>query len=1040
MALIERFLANHVLANILFVLVLVVGIVAYSQLPRARDPEINFNWVNISTVLPGASSLEVEKRLTDPLEDAIGSGVRDIKFVSSTSRESVSNILVRFEDISQKEFDKRMTDLRREVQNAYNDKLPTEAIEPDIREITTSNGFPTATVVLTTDSFDDNFRRYAEVTRKEMERIPGIDKIDRLGVEEPELHVAFHPEKMVGLGLSPTDIADTVRGYFRDRSIGDIATADNKWTLRFEGTSGSMEDLAKMPVVSSDGIVSLGTVATLYRSQEEAKTLASFGGKPAVMFSITKTQDANTLELLDQLSAFIANENSTNKDLGYDLILTDDQSVSTREAIDLMQNNAIIGLALVMLVAWLFLGTRIAILTCIGIPFTLAGTFFVIHTAGLATLNNSVLLGVVIALGMLVDDAVVVVESIYYRMERGMKAMTAALDALKEVAAPVVTSVLTTVAVFLPLMLLPGIVGDFMRVIPMVVTLSLLISLLEAFWMLPAHVSMLKVSYGKRSRVQEMRTRLTRRVRHFYSLALLRSMRHPGKSLAAIGMVGMVALILLFSGALKLNFFASDPYRVFYVGVEMPAGTTLDKTLAVATELEAKTLKLLRPNEVRSTTALAGQRFTAAEPLFGDHLGQVMVSLEPHIPGQRDVREIIAAVEAGLSDKLRGGRVSTLVLEDGPPTGQAVNLKVRGDDFAEIQQVVADISHYMTTSGLYKNINLDFSPGNPQALITLDGDAIQRAGINPEILTRTLQAYVDGEVVTSYQDRGEEVDVRVKAHGANGLDHIEELFDQVIYSPEGQAIPLGELIDAEYDYGLQNIRHFNYLRTITLAADFDESRSNTVAANALIEAYWQSIAAKYPTIDVDFSGELDDIEESLDSILLLFGIGIGLIYLILGTQFASYWQPLLVLLAVPLAFIGVVFGLTLTANPLSLYTLYGVVALSGISVNSAIVLIAAANDRIASGMSVLHATIYAARRRVIPILITSLTTIAGLFSLAAGIGGKSLVWGPVATAIVSGLIFSTALTLIVIPLFYRFIQSSKLITRQRERQLAERSA
>ena len=279
----QRFISNHVLANILFLLVLVLGIVAYGMMPRAREPEINFNWVNILTVLPGASSLEVEKRITDPLEDAIGRSVRDIDFVSSTSRESISNILVRFEDLSEKDFDDRMIDLRREIQNAYNDKLPEEAIEPDIREITTSSGFPTASVVVTTERFDDDFRRHVEVIRRDMEQIPGIDRVDRMGVEEPELHIAFHPEKLVGLGLSPTDVADTVRAYFRDISLGDIATENNKWTLRLEGTSSSLADLAAMPVVSSEGIVSLGSIADIRRGQEEAKILVSFDGQQAVM-------------------------------------------------------------------------------------------------------------------------------------------------------------------------------------------------------------------------------------------------------------------------------------------------------------------------------------------------------------------------------------------------------------------------------------------------------------------------------------------------------------------------------------------------------------------------------------------------------------------------------------------------------------------------------------------------------------------------------------------------------------------------------------
>ena len=215
------------------------------------------------------------------------------------------------------------------------------------------------------------------------------------------------------------------------------------------------------------------------------------------------------------------------------------------------------------------------------------------------------------------------------------------------------------------------------------------------------------------------------------------------------------------------------------------------------------------------------------------------------------------------------------------------------------------------------------------------------------------------------------------------------------------------------------MRHYNFRRAITVEADLDAARIDTVTANQRLLEEWERHKARFPNIDLDFSGELDDIQESLDAIGLLFVFGIGLMYLILGTQFRSYWQPFMILATVPMALSGVVLGLLITGNPLSLYTLYGVVALAGIAVNAAIVLISAANQRLEAGMSVLHATLYAARRRVIPILITSLTTIAGLFSLATGLGGKSLIWGPVATAIVWGLAFSSVLTLIVVPLMYR---------------------
>jgi multidrug efflux pump subunit AcrB len=253
----------------------------------------------------------------------------------------------------------------------------------------------------------------------------------------------------------------------------------------------------------------------------------------------------------------------------------------------------------------------------------------------------------------------------------------------------------------------------------------------------------------------------------------------------------------------------------------------------------------------------------------------------------------------------------------------------------------------------------------------------------------------------------------------DGLADIQQLLADPVALPGGGTTTLGALVHADTRIGSGGIKHYNLKRAITIESDLDKTRIDTVEANAQIAAQWDAMEARYPNTRIDFSGELDDINESLDAMKMLFLFGVGLIYLILATQFRSYWQPLLILLTVPMAFTGVVFGLFITQNPLSLYTLYGVIALTGIAVNSAIVLIDAANARLASGMGLLHATLYAARRRVVPIIITTTTTIGGLFSLAVGLGGKSLIWGPMAASLVWGLLVATTLTLFTMPILFR---------------------
>lgn len=1018
----RKILENHVLANLAFALVLVMGVLAYQQLPREKDPTINFNWVQVLTMLPGASAEDVEKLVTDPLEEAVQK-VSDIKFISSNSREGMSSILLRFQDIDEDTFDKRLNDLRREIQNKENTELPEEAESPQIVEITTANAFPTAMLVVSGQADDENLRGQARNVKKDLERIAGIDRVVALALHDPEIQVHFLPERLEALGLTAHDLADTVQGYFRDASAGTATIGNQQWLVRLVGTDSDPGYLAQLPIITAQGEVPLGGVAEVARGREKPAELVRFNGQPAVLLYISKKARTNTLELLDRVNAYIEGRNSLADATGVRITLLDDRTEVTREAIGIMESNALFGLALVLLVTWVFLGWRISLLISLGIPFSLAGTFWVLNALG-QTLNNSVLLGVVIALGMLVDDAVVVVESIYYHLHRGLGALKAAVLALREVFAPVTSSVLTTIAAFLPLMLMPGIVGKFMLVIPLTVTLALAISLIQAFWMLPTHVSALRISFDRPSRVHRLRMRMTRRLQVRYGRALIAVMRRPALSLSAVALLFVAALSTVATGLVRVNFFAFDPFRLYYINVQMPVGSSLEESIEAAYRIEQKVLRHAAPGELRASAVYAGQMFTETEPFFGDHYAQVMVSLNSWREGLRSVDEMIEAMRADVLNTPGPAHISFLRISDGPPTTKPINIKVRGDEFAEIRAAVGALQEILRTMPAVSDISDDSSEGRMELVVRLNADAIKRAGLHPAVVARTLRMMMDGEIVASMQDQGEKVEVRVRAR-PDRMQDIQAILRQAVSLPGGGQIALGQLVHYETGQGKGNIRHYNLRRTITVEANIDKNRMDTVAANNRVKEEWAKIAGTYPNINLDFSGELDDIQESLDAMATLFLLGVGLIYLILGTQFRSYWQPFMILATVPMAFTGVALGLLITRNPLSLYTMYGVVALAGVAVNAAIVLISAANGRLAAGMSVQHAILYAARRRVIPILITSLTTIAGLFSLAAGWGGRSLVWGPVATAIVWGLAFSTLLTLFVIPLLYRLFMRKR---------------
>jgi len=1021
MKLFEKFLENHVLANLTFVLVLAMGALTYLQLPREQDPTVNFNWIQITTILPGASAEDVEKRVTDPLEDVLRK-VSDIRFVSSSSRESFSSILVRFQEIDQRTFDKRVNDLRREIQNKQ-DELPDEAEDPEILEITTASGFPAATVVVTGPAADENLRRMGELTRKELERIKGVDRVDATGLHDPELQVLFDPHKLHQLGINPSDLADTAASYFKDVPAGAQKVAGEEWLVRLTGSNADPSWLARLPVMTAEGEVPLGTVAEVRRGREKADRLVSFQGKPAIMLAVIKKEETNTLKLVETLDTYVQNRNLTAQQTGVLLTLADDQTEITRNALNIMQTNAFLGLILVMLVSWLFLGFRIAFLVSIGIPFALAGTFWALGAMG-HTLNVMVLLGIVIVLGMLVDDTVVVIENIHYRLNRGVEKLQAVTGALREIVPPVTTSIMTTMAAFLPLLLMPGIVGKFMGVVPVVVTVALLLSLVEAYWMLPAHVLAMQMTSADNA-ASRLRRRVNHKIRIVYTRLLIKVMRFPILALATLLLVFSLAIGALMTGRIKMDFFASDTLRIFYVSVEMPTGTSVEATLKKMQEVEAVVRKHTSEEEVRSIVSYSGQLFNDTEVLFGDLYGQVLISLNPAQSGFRHVNDVVEDMREDIMKVPGTANTSFFKITGGPPTTKPISVKVRGDDFNEILAGVEDLRKVLMGMDGVSDILDDASRGRPELSLRFDPGPLQESGLSPAMVARNLRLLVDGEIVATMQDKGEELEVRVRA-----APHIEEDVDNILQAslalPGGGEVPMNELLLTEKRKGMGSIRHYNFRRSITVDAELDDEVMNTVAANRLIGEKWQTdYAAQNPNVVLDFTGELDDIQESLDSIQKLFLLGLGLIYLIIGTQFRSYFQPFMILITVPMAFTGVIAGLLITQNPLSLYTLYGVVALAGIAVNAAIVLIAAANVRMERGMTSTHAAIYAARRRVVPICISSLTTISGLMSLALGLGGKSLIWGPVATAIVWGLAFSSVLTLFAIPVLYRVFVRTK---------------
>ena len=996
----KRFYKNHVLANLSYALVVLLGLFAYWSLAREEYPDVNQNVMSVWIGVPGLSAEDIEQRLTLPFEQLLRARLADVRTLSSTTGAGYFSTLLRFNSLDRATFEKRGAELRREVQAAYATIFPKETtiywVWGDTGSVIRSVG----TVLVQGGGDPERFKFAIREVKRELERISGVEKLDFYGYSDSEIHIAFHPEQLEGLGLRALDIADTVSVYLRDEAAGPVALGDQEWLVRVIGSRNLPEHLVELPIVGAHGTVKLGDIAEIVRGDNSFNPLPRSDGVSTGLFSLYKKNAADAFEVIKQVQHFIDTRNAESEHTGVKLLLVEDETIRTRTAISIMEHKAWWGLLLVLMTTWAFLGSRLAALCTLAIPFALGGTFLMLQATGM-TLNTSVLLGIMIALGMLVDYAVVVVEAIAYRIRQGMAALDATLDALHEVGTPVISSFLTTIAAFLPLALLPGFLGGIMRVVPIAVTAALLAALIEALWMLPTHITALGSALARPSHLQATRTHANHWLRVRYTRLLLSCLRHPMRAfLPALLAFSIVGAALLW-GWVAVDFFPKEATRSFSVQVKFPPGTRPDSTLPVFDAMEARVRILLTAEELQTIVAIPPEELRVYLTPNGRHLPDVLALIEPSL------EQVIGPSEISINGQASGG-----------PQGAPIKAKLTGPDFLTLRLAAENLQAAIAKHPAFSNLHSDYLGGAPQLDLRLKGAAIQRSGMTPETVLRTIKLLVRGEVVASYREGADSIGVRVMSKTAS-YQGLNALLRQTVVRPGGGAVPLADLVEVERREGPQMIHHYNYRRVITLEANLDATQMNVRDANDWIGQQWQTLNSAHPEVKLDLTGEIEDIEESLGSLRHLGFLGLGLIFLILGAQYRSYLQPALILLKVPMAFAGVILGLLISREPVSLYTLYGGVALAGITVNSAILLFSAANDRIEAGMSIVHATFYAARRRLIPILITSFATMAGLLPLAVAGDGASSLWRPVATAIVWGLSFSTLLTLFVVPLIYR---------------------
>ena len=1031
---------NPVLANMLMIIIIAFGLYAWINLPRELTPEIALQSANVTTLYPGASPEEVEKLVTAPIEDAIEENVSKINLLFSNSSEGRSVISIDFEEMSDRDFDKELENLRTAVDQV--NELPAEILDdPKVEELDVSSGFPMLTIVVSGTISEAQMRDIAENLKDEILDIKNIASVRIAGLREREIWIEVDPDRLKAYRIPIASIITALGASNLNLPAGTMELGSTEFMVR---TMGEFTN----PDVIRDTIIAVqptGTplrlkdVATISDTYEEARTLSRIYGEPSISLSAQKKTEGNTIALVAELRELVK-KRQTDLPEGAELTAVNDYSVILKERLGILETNAFFGLILVVLMLLLFIGWRNALFAALGIPVAFMATFWFMSVGGYS-LSGVSLFGLILVVGIVVDDAIVVIENIYRHIERGEPPKIAAIRGAEEVGWPVLAASLTTICAFGPLMFMSGTAGQFMRVVPIMAILVLIASLFEVFVILPAHVS----EWGKaktrtgRSRFENLRTRSPNTfalsayiigffawfgtffdlIRNRYVRILKITIRHRYAFVGSVLFIGLIACVGAFL-VLDKELFPGEDFPQFYVKAEMPPSYGMQETTAVIAQLEAAA-NTLPSSEVAAVVSNIGLHTPTSGMMegvtYGSNFGEVIVELTPKQERTRGVDDIIAELRTKTTGISGIEELNFITQEGGPPAGQDVEVKVKGPRFEQLTELADTLKASLSQMDGVYDIRDDFRTGKSELRIYLKPEKAHQYGLTTFQIAQTVRTAIEGAKATTYREADEAIDVIVK-YEEETLTNFAELNNLLIATPTGAIVPLKDVADIMEEKGYSDIRRFDGERAITVYASVDRTKTTPFKANQALISAFADVESLYPGYQLDFRGIFDEIIESFSELWKLFIVGLLLIYVVLGAQFKSFLQPIIIMFAVPFGMIGAMVGLLLANATLSIVAMFGIVALAGIVVNDSIVLIDFINRYRERGHNRWYAILKGGYVRLRPIVLTSLTTVIGLIPMAVGLGGKSPIWMPMAYTIIFGLSFATTMALFVMPALY----------------------
>lgn len=1093
---------NRISVLVLILLVAVLGITSYVTIPKESFPNITVPNIFVVTVYPGVSPEDMESLITRKLEDELGN-ISDVKTMTSTSSEGYSNINLEFDtDI---DIEEALQKVREKVDLAK-PELPEDAEDPVIQEVNLSE-FPIMQVNLSGDYSLDILKEIAEDLQEDIEGLPSVLGVDLTGGLDREVQVDVDLPKLKYYNLSFADIIASIQQENVTVPGGDISVGTKNFLLRVPGQYESTAPIEDIVIKADDDKpIYIRDVANVEFGYKERETYSSLDDSPVITLGVKKRTGENILETSSEVKAILEEAIPT---LPPSTIykITNDQSKDVNSMVANLENNIISGLILVVGVLLFFLGVRNASFVGVSIPLSMFLSFIILSALGI-TMNMIVLFSLILALGMLVDNAIVVVENIYRYLEEGYDNFEAAKKGTGEVAVPIISGTATTLAAFAPMIFWPGIVGEFMGYLPKTLIITLSSSLFVGLVINPVICALfmrVDTEQGKAVMTKKGKRILysilgviglllvissfvtwtmliilgailwatnkfilnpignwwqkegLNKVLDKYESSLTWALDHRKTTIGisvAVLISSFITLAAFFPGS---EFFPEDiPPRDVYVQIETPVGSDVDFTKSVVDKVAARIEQMPYNVDYNTILSTAGAAITS-DPSGGgggnsSHLGTVAINFVDYEERQMGVFEAMEYMREDLQGFIAGAKITVEKPQDGPPTGPPINLEISGPQMDQLTTISNNILEIIEEDSIFAKMDgleSDLPEARPEVKVMVDREKAALFDLNTNQVGMTVRQAINGVEASKFRDGKDEYDIIVRLSDEYRND-LSTLGNLTIFN-EGIQVPLSEVATWEVSDGFGGIKHKESERVITISADVRSGyQSNAVLAEAqvLLEDYLNGMPNGYTH---EWTGQQQDQQESFEFLGQAFLIALFLIAFILVSQFNSIAKPVIILSSVIMSTAGVFFGLVTFQMALGLMAILGIISLAGVVVNNAIVLIDYVDIlRERDGMDLRSALLEGGKIRFRPVILTAVTTTLGLVPLAIGFnfdfitlvgspiefftnigeyvfwgGEQAAWWGPMAIAVIVGLIFATALTLILVPTLYSVIERGR---------------